>query len=83
MLRAAAAAAPRRGTRIIALSSITGVHPEAGVAVYGASKAALISLVETLNAEESGKVSWPQPLPRPSSTPTWRPGPPTPSRSIR
>jgi 3-oxoacyl-[acyl-carrier protein] reductase len=55
MLRAAAAAAPRRGTRVIALSSITGVHSETGLAVYGASKAALISLVETLNAEESGR----------------------------
>lgn len=55
MLRTAAAANPRRGTRVIALASITGVYPEAGLAVYGAAKAALISLVEALNAEESAR----------------------------
>ncbi|PPI99798.1 short-chain dehydrogenase [Nocardia nova] len=54
MLRAAAAAAPDRGAKVIALSSITGVYAEAGLAVYGAAKAALISLIATLNAEESG-----------------------------
>lgn len=54
MLRAAAAAAPERGAKVIALSSITGVYAEAGLAVYGATKAALISLIATLNAEESG-----------------------------
>jgi short-subunit dehydrogenase len=45
-----------RGERaqIVALSSITGVYAEAGLAVYGATKAALLSLVDTLNAEESG-----------------------------
>lgn len=52
MLRAAAAA--DRGAKVIALSSITGVYAEAGLAVYGAAKAALISLIATLNAEESG-----------------------------
>ena len=57
---AAAAAARRRsrirarGARVIVLASITGVHAEAGLAAYGATKAALISLVETLNTEESG-----------------------------
>ena len=35
-------------------ASITGVYAEAGLAAYGATKAAVISLVETLNAEESG-----------------------------
>ena len=35
------------------LSSITGIYAEAGLAAYGASKAAMLSLVETLNAEES------------------------------
>ncbi|WP_435593496.1 SDR family NAD(P)-dependent oxidoreductase [Nocardia sp. bgisy118] len=55
MLRAAAALAPERGAKVIALSSITGVYAEAGLAAYGAAKAALISLFATLNAEESGK----------------------------
>ncbi|MTD53690.1 SDR family NAD(P)-dependent oxidoreductase [Amycolatopsis pithecellobii] len=53
LLRAAAAADREHGARVIALSSITGVHAERGLAVYGASKAALISLMETVNAEES------------------------------
>jgi NAD(P)-dependent dehydrogenase (short-subunit alcohol dehydrogenase family) len=54
MLRAGAKAAPARGAKVIALASITGVYAEAGLAVYGAAKAALISLIATLNAEESG-----------------------------
>ncbi|OQS15359.1 short-chain dehydrogenase [Nocardia donostiensis] len=54
MLHAAAAADRVRGARVIALASITGVYSEAGLAVYGAAKAALISLISTLNAEESG-----------------------------
>lgn len=41
------------GAKIVALSSITGVAAEAELAAYGASKAALISLCETLNLEES------------------------------
>lgn len=41
------------GARVIILSSITGVHAEPGLAVYGAAKAALISLAETVNAERS------------------------------
>ena len=49
----AATADRKRGARVIALASITGVYAEPGLAVYGASKAALISLMETLNAEES------------------------------
>jgi 3-oxoacyl-[acyl-carrier protein] reductase len=53
LLRAAAASDRKRGARVIALASITGVYAEPGLAVYGASKAALISLMETLNAEES------------------------------
>ncbi|GCD90000.1 SDR family NAD(P)-dependent oxidoreductase [Nocardioides sp. LS1] len=55
LLRAAALAHPDRGARVVALSSITGVHAEPGLAAYGATKAALNSLVETLNAEESGR----------------------------
>ncbi|UYP18735.1 SDR family oxidoreductase [Rhodococcus sp. Z13] len=54
LLRAAAQNDPDRGAKIVALSSITGVYAEAGLAAYGATKAALISLVETLNEEESG-----------------------------
>ncbi len=54
LLRDAAAAEPARGAKVIALSSITGVYAEAGLAVYGAAKAALVSLFATLNAEESG-----------------------------
>jgi 3-oxoacyl-[acyl-carrier protein] reductase len=53
LLRAAAELHEEYGARVIALSSISGVHPEPGLAVYGASKAALVSLMETLNAEES------------------------------
>ena len=53
LLRAGAAADPRHGARVVAVSSISGVHPESGLAAYGATKAALISLVETLNVEES------------------------------
>jgi short-subunit dehydrogenase len=61
----------RRGTssdsalhaKVVAISSITGVYAEPGLAAYGASKAAVLSLVETLNAEESaaGSVGLPSP----------------------
>lgn len=54
LLRSGAEADPGRGAKVIALASIAGVYAEAGLAAYGATKAALISLVETLNAEESG-----------------------------
>lgn len=53
LLRAGAAADPGRGARVIALASITGAYAEPGLAAYGATKAAVLSLVETLNAEES------------------------------
>jgi 3-oxoacyl-[acyl-carrier protein] reductase len=53
LLRSAAAVDPANGARVIALSSITGAYAEANLAVYGATKAALLSLVETLNLEES------------------------------
>jgi NAD(P)-dependent dehydrogenase (short-subunit alcohol dehydrogenase family) len=55
LLRAAAEANPEHGARVVALSSITGVYAEAGLAAYGATKAALNSLVDTLNVEESGR----------------------------
>lgn len=53
LLRGGAAADPARGAKVIALASITGVYAEAGLAVYGATKAALMSLADTLNVEES------------------------------
>lgn len=55
LLREAAAQDARAGARVVVLSSITGVYAEPGLAAYGASKAALNSMVETLNAEESGR----------------------------
>ncbi|PTR23565.1 short-subunit dehydrogenase [Rhodococcus sp. OK519] len=54
LLRKGAEENPGRGAKVVAVSSITGVYAEANLAVYGATKAALLSLVETLNAEESG-----------------------------
>ncbi len=54
LLRAGAADNPDLGAKVVAVSSITGVYAEANLAVYGATKAALISLVETFNAEQSG-----------------------------
>jgi 3-oxoacyl-[acyl-carrier protein] reductase len=54
LLRAGAARHRDLGAKIVVLSSITGVYAEAGLAAYGASKAAVMSLVDALNAEESG-----------------------------
>lgn len=53
LLREAARRNPKHGAKIIALSSLTGVVGEGGLGVYGASKAALISLCETVSLEES------------------------------
>ncbi|MFW0794289.1 SDR family oxidoreductase [Gordonia sp. CPCC 205515] len=39
--------------KVIAIASITGVYPEPELSAYGATKAALISLCETFNLEES------------------------------
>lgn len=50
-----AAAVNERGARVILLASVTGVFAEPGLALYGATKAAMISLAEALNAEESGR----------------------------
>ncbi|WP_067900477.1 SDR family NAD(P)-dependent oxidoreductase [Nocardia vaccinii] len=55
LLRKSAEADPRRGAKIVALASITGVAGEPGLALYGATKAALISLCETVSLEESGR----------------------------
>jgi 3-oxoacyl-[acyl-carrier protein] reductase len=52
LLRAGARALPERGGRVVALASLEGVYPEDGLAAYGASKAALVSLVRSINAEE-------------------------------
>jgi 3-oxoacyl-[acyl-carrier protein] reductase len=53
LLREGAAKNPN-GAKVVALGSITGVYAEAGLAVYGAAKAAVNSLIDTLNVEESG-----------------------------
>ncbi|MEV8546524.1 SDR family oxidoreductase [Streptomyces sp. NPDC051572] len=53
LLSRTAAAHPSSGAKIIALSSITGVYPEAGLSAYGASKSALIALCKAVNAEVS------------------------------
>ncbi|MCW2790860.1 MAG: 3-oxoacyl-[acyl-carrier-protein] reductase FabG [Aeromicrobium sp.] len=55
LLRRAAELRPTTGATVIAMSSITGVFAEPGLGVYGASKAALLSLVDTFNVEESGR----------------------------
>ena len=52
-LRRAAAARPAHGSRIAAIASITGIASEPGLAAYAAGKAALISLCQSINAEES------------------------------
>lgn len=54
LLRSWADSDPEHGAKVIGLSSITGAHAEAGMSVYGASKAALLSLIEAVNLEESG-----------------------------
>jgi 3-oxoacyl-[acyl-carrier protein] reductase len=54
LLRLGAAKDPVLGARVLAMSSISGVYAEAGLAAYGATKAALLSLIDALNAEESG-----------------------------
>ncbi|MDG4830653.1 SDR family NAD(P)-dependent oxidoreductase [Solwaraspora sp. WMMD1047] len=55
LLRAAARRRPSRGARVIALASIVGVYTEPSLAVYGATKAALLALCRGLNAEESAE----------------------------
>jgi 3-oxoacyl-[acyl-carrier protein] reductase len=52
-LRNAAASHPERGARIVAIASLLGIVSEPGLAVYGATKAALISLCQSVNVEES------------------------------
>ncbi|AKS36819.1 SDR family NAD(P)-dependent oxidoreductase [Mycolicibacterium goodii] len=52
-LRTAASRHPQYGSRVIVVASITGVFAEAGLAAYGASKAAALSLTDAINSEES------------------------------
>jgi 3-oxoacyl-[acyl-carrier protein] reductase len=54
LLRRGAARRPTHGAKVIALCSITGIYAEPDLAVYGATKAALTSLVRSVNREESG-----------------------------
>jgi 3-oxoacyl-[acyl-carrier protein] reductase len=51
-LREAASVPGGPGAKVIAIASITGVAAEPGLAAYGASKAALISLCESITAAE-------------------------------
>jgi NAD(P)-dependent dehydrogenase (short-subunit alcohol dehydrogenase family) len=53
LLRCGAESDARRGATVIGLSSITGLYSESGLAVYGATKAALASLLETVSLEEA------------------------------
>ena len=53
LLRAAARRRPSHGAKVIALSSLVGVYQEPHLAVYGATKAALLAFCRALNAEES------------------------------
>lgn len=53
LLRKTASANPERGAKIIALASITGVAAEPELAAYGATKAALVSLCQSVNTEAS------------------------------
>jgi 3-oxoacyl-[acyl-carrier protein] reductase len=54
LLRKTAALEPERGAKVVALASIAGVSGEANLGAYAASKAALISLCQTVTLEESG-----------------------------
>lgn len=54
LLRNAASRSATSSARIVAIASMTGVAAEAGLAAYGASKAALISLCESITVDEAG-----------------------------
>lgn len=53
VLRKAAADDTTQPARIVAIASITGVYSEPTLAAYGATKAALLSLISSVNAEEA------------------------------
>ncbi|GAA2339611.1 SDR family oxidoreductase [Dactylosporangium salmoneum] len=50
-----AAARSEHGARVVAIASITGVTAEPGLAAYSASKAALISLCESITVSEGAQ----------------------------
>jgi 3-oxoacyl-[acyl-carrier protein] reductase len=52
-MKATATRAPQHGAKVVAIASITGMASEPGMSVYGATKAGLISLCETINVEAS------------------------------
>ena len=54
MLRTTAASAPVEGSKIIVIASIAGIVAEPNLAAYGVSKAALISLCESVIIAEAG-----------------------------
>lgn len=53
MLRTTALSEPALGSKIVAIASITGMAAEPNLAAYGASKAALISLCESIIVAEA------------------------------
>jgi|ERR1700722_2186232 len=53
ILRNTASLEPERGSKIVAISSIAGMAAESNLAAYGASKAALISLCESIIVAEA------------------------------
>jgi len=53
LLRRSATARPEGRSHVVAITSLDGIYPERGLAAYGASKAALISLVRSINTEEN------------------------------
>lgn len=55
LMRKTAAQRPEGIARLVALASIEALYPEPGLGAYGASKAALVSLCHSVNAEESGR----------------------------
>lgn len=55
LLRLGAQADPEHGAKVVALASSTGAYSEGGYGAYGASKAALINLMETFGLENSGE----------------------------
>lgn len=51
LLRRGADEDSARASRIVALSSVEGLYPEEGLSAYGASKAALAALMQSVNVE--------------------------------
>lgn len=51
LLRRGADSDPSRAARVVALSSVEALYPEEGLSAYGASKAALTALMQSVNVE--------------------------------